>query len=230
MNSLPRPALAARLHRSAVHLDQPLDERQPDPKPALRPVERAIRLGEQVEHGGEQVGGDADPVSRTRIDRRRRRRGSAARSDAPARVGVLGRVVQQVGRPPASAAPGRRSVEHRARQAGTSSWWRNWSISGRTASTACASDRLQFDRLLTSSRIFPCVMRRHVEQVVHQPDQVASAGGRSRRCAHRTRVGSSAFWRSTSLALRIGASGLRSSWASIDRNSFFCRSACWTSW
>ena len=62
-NSLPRPrpslvastvppCISTRLRTSV----------RPRPRPALRPVERVVDLGEQVEDAGEHLGGDADPV------------------------------------------------------------------------------------------------------------------------------------------------------------------------
>src|SRR4029453_386175 len=51
------------LHRdaAAVHLDQGLDERQPDAQPGQGPIERRVHLREHVEYALELIGGDADP-------------------------------------------------------------------------------------------------------------------------------------------------------------------------
>ena len=172
-NSLPWPGPSlCGLDRPAVHLDQPPHERQADAQPALRPVERAVRLREQVEHARQHVRRDADAgvadaddapapsVSRSALSQMR-----------PPGVGVLGRVVEQVGEHLGQ--PGRVAVHPDRlggkldRQAGgrgrrsAAGWPR------RPAATTAARSTGSIRR-----RILPRVMRRHVEQVVHQADQV----------------------------------------------------------
>ena len=44
LGPLPGPVAVDR-HRPAVQLDHLLDQRQPDPEPALRPVQRPVRPG-----------------------------------------------------------------------------------------------------------------------------------------------------------------------------------------
>ena len=55
---------ALRLDRAAVQLDQALHQREPEPEPALRAVERLARLEEQIEHVRQQLRRDADAVVR----------------------------------------------------------------------------------------------------------------------------------------------------------------------
>ena len=55
----PRPG-AVRGHRAAVHLDDPLDERQADAEAAARASAGAIGLPEHVEHARQHLGMDAD--------------------------------------------------------------------------------------------------------------------------------------------------------------------------
>src|SRR5205823_10949692 len=47
-------------NRAAVHLDQPLHQREADAQSALGAVERAGALHEKIEHFGPQRGGNAD--------------------------------------------------------------------------------------------------------------------------------------------------------------------------
>ena len=65
MKVLPWPGPGALdLDRAAVHRHEGPDQGQADPQPALRAVERALDLGEQVEDPGEHLGGDAPRPSR----------------------------------------------------------------------------------------------------------------------------------------------------------------------
>ena len=57
---LPRPA-ARCAHRAAVHLDEPLDEREPEPEPALAAVEGGVRLREGLEEPRQHLGLDPAP-------------------------------------------------------------------------------------------------------------------------------------------------------------------------
>ena len=45
-----------------MHLDQPLDQRQPDAQAAGGPLDAPVHLGEHVEDVGQRLGRDADPV------------------------------------------------------------------------------------------------------------------------------------------------------------------------
>ena len=56
---LPGPSLCAST-RAAVHLDQPLHQRQADAQPALRALQGAVDLGEHLEDAGQHLGRDAD--------------------------------------------------------------------------------------------------------------------------------------------------------------------------
>ena len=60
LRALPRFALD--LHASAVQLHQPPHDREPDPEPTLRAIERRRGLGEEIEHPGLHLRGDADAV------------------------------------------------------------------------------------------------------------------------------------------------------------------------
>ncbi len=96
-NSLPWPEPGAGgADAPAVQLDQLPDQGQPDPQPPLGAVERAVRLGEQVE--------DRAAAAPARCRSRCRGRGSGGlvlaagrpASIRPPRLGVLGGVVQEV--------------------------------------------------------------------------------------------------------------------------------------
>ena len=82
-------------HASSVHFDQPLDHRQSDTEAALRTIERAIALHEQIEHLRQQILRDPDAIV-----------GNRSTASAPScldsqvnlsvGIGVLGRVRQDV--------------------------------------------------------------------------------------------------------------------------------------
>ena len=55
----PKPSLVDR-NPPAVKLGQPANDRQTDAQPTFRPMQRAIGLGEQIEHIRQQIGADAD--------------------------------------------------------------------------------------------------------------------------------------------------------------------------
>ena len=63
VNVLPLPSAGA-LGRdgAAVHLDQPLDQRQPDAQAAGGALDAPVHLAEHVEDAAERLGRDADPV------------------------------------------------------------------------------------------------------------------------------------------------------------------------
>ena len=84
--------------------------------------------------------------------------------------------------------------------------------------------RREIDRLLPQ-RDLSARDAAHVQQVVHQPGQVVDLALDD---AGRALVACPASWapaRRIATALRIGASGLRSSWPSMARNSLIRRSA-----
>ena len=88
-------AVALRLDGAAVHLDQPLHQRQADAQPALRALQRPVHLGEHVEDAGQHLGRDAD-AGVPDPDHRLLAVPLDGEPDAPAALGVLGGVVQQV--------------------------------------------------------------------------------------------------------------------------------------
>ena len=92
---LARP-VAAGLDAPAVQLDQPLDQRQADAEPALRPHQRRFRLREHLEDARQHLGGDADAVVLDRHDHVAPLP-LGTQPDAAAFLGVLGGVVEQVG-------------------------------------------------------------------------------------------------------------------------------------
>jgi hypothetical protein len=79
-----------------VHLDQAAHHGQADPQPALPAPDRAVGLGEHVEHARQRFGRDADPGVAHR-DQRHPVLAPDLDPDAAARIGVLGGVVEQVG-------------------------------------------------------------------------------------------------------------------------------------
>ena len=91
----PRP-LALRVDAAAVHLDEPLDQRQADAQPALRALERASTWVNMSNTAGSISGGMPMPVVAHRAPRPRRPCRSAVSQIAAARLGVLAGVVEQV--------------------------------------------------------------------------------------------------------------------------------------
>ena len=204
--------------RAAVQFDETSHERQPDPEPAPRAIQRMVGLHEEIEDVSLHLGRDADPgVSHSQhglvafaAERDR---------DPAAGLGVLGGVVQQVrddlfqtGRVALDPQRLGREMTSKAR-AGTRS------IRGRAASTACSTTELKSTAFLRSSTL-PRVIRE------------TSKRSSSRRVmcwiwrpATSSDSSTSAFpWTCMRMICRVfasGASGLRSSWASMARNSSF---------
>ncbi len=79
-----------------MQLDQPLDQRQADAQPALRPHQRPLRLRENLEDARQHLGHDADAVVLDRHDHVAPLP-LGGQPDATAILGVLGGVVEQVG-------------------------------------------------------------------------------------------------------------------------------------
>ena len=79
-----------------MHADQASHQRQADAEPALRAPRRSIDLHEHVEHLRQRVRGDADAVV-LHADHRVAILAAGADRDAPAVVGVLRGVVEEVG-------------------------------------------------------------------------------------------------------------------------------------
>ena len=80
-----------------MHLGEASDQVQPEPEPALRAVQRVADLGEQVEDAGQHFGRDAHAVVADPQDHLGPLDGDA-QTDLAAVLGILGRVVQQVGK------------------------------------------------------------------------------------------------------------------------------------
>ena len=103
---LARPVALGR-DRPAVHLDQALHQREPDPEPAGGPLDAPVHLGEHVEDARQGRGRDADPgVPDGHDDLALAPLGGEP--DAAAPLGVLGAVGEQVARTPGPAGSGRR--------------------------------------------------------------------------------------------------------------------------
>ena len=81
--------------RAAVHLDQPLDQRQPDAEAAGGPLDAPVHLGEHVEDAAQRLGRDADPVVADGDDDLLAAP-LGGEPDVPAARGVLGAVGEQV--------------------------------------------------------------------------------------------------------------------------------------
>ncbi len=64
---LPFPRVLG-LHAASMHLDQSLDQRQPDAQPRLGTFPRPIGLREHVQNVRQQIGGDADARVGTEIE------------------------------------------------------------------------------------------------------------------------------------------------------------------
>ena len=131
----PGPSLRA-CDRAAVHLDEPLDQRQADAQAALRALSERSTCANMSNTRGSISGGDADARCRAPRSRASSPSRSAEQPDAAAPGGVLGGVVQQVGHDLAQPrevglAPAARAAAPARRQV-----WRPASISGRLVSTA----------------------------------------------------------------------------------------------
>ena len=173
MNSLPLPGPSLRASTVPPCIStRRLDQRQPDAQPPLRPVQRALALGEQVEDLGQEFRARCPtPVSRTRMAT-----WSASplgrQPDLPARFGVLGGVVQQVDRSPASSRVASASSQIGSSGSDTiSSWLAPADSSARTVSIAPRTDRRQLHALLAQLDLAPGDPR-DVQQVVDQAGQV----------------------------------------------------------
>ena len=95
-NSAPRPSAGAACRDAAVvHLDDSLDQREPDAQAALGPGQRRAALDEQVEDGVEALGRNAHAVV-AYPDRRFARVALELDPDGAAIRSVLGRVVDEV--------------------------------------------------------------------------------------------------------------------------------------
>ena len=164
-------ARAAGLDRSAVHLDQPLHQRQPMPSP---PCDRSSERSTCVNISkmrGELVGGDADAGVRDRRPRASLRLPLDGQPDVPPGLRVLAAVVQQVAEHLGQPRRVGVQVDRLARQRRPAS---SCAASGRAAgvaSTACwitdaSSTRLlaQLDSIVGDAA--------QVEQVIDQPHQL----------------------------------------------------------
>ena len=179
VNSLPRPGPSLwRVDRAAVHLDQPLDQRQADAQAALRALERAVHLGEHLEdRAAASRAGMPMPVSRTVIAASPALPLGGATAMCPPRSVYLAALLSRfentcasrVGS--ASTKTGSRRQRHRQLVAAGAR------CSGRLVSTAASHHRRQLDPLLAQLEL--------------------AAGDAARRRAGRRSAGpSAASWRS----------------------------------
>ena len=217
----PSPSLR-RVDAAAVHLDQAADQGQADAEPPLGAVERAVGLGEQVEDAREQLRGDPDAGVADPDDRLVALSAGLQRDPAP-RLGVLGGVVQQVGEdllePGRVGLAGARLRGERDRQLvaagldqrpGGLDGAGDGLARGRPAPCGAGSCRVLIRE--TSSRSSTSRARCRtcrsaiVRRLLGRPASSAPSGGGGGRSGS-------------------GARGLRSSWASIARNSSLRRSA-----
>src|SRR5271156_6264759 len=92
--TLPEP-LAPGPNAPAMHLDELLHQRKPDPEPAMDARQGSIRLREEIEHAGHQLRRNTGAII---ADADYGLLASASRRalDAAARLGKLGRIVKQV--------------------------------------------------------------------------------------------------------------------------------------
>ena len=147
VNVLPRPGPSLwAVDPPAVHLHEPLHQRQPDAQPALGPVERRSTWREHVE----DPSAASPPGCRSRCPAptRRRRRPPArrpARSCRPRRC--TWRRCSAGSRAPAPAGSGRPSTITGSGGRVTASAWPAASMSGRLVSTALLDDRPPVDPL-----------------------------------------------------------------------------------
>ena len=226
MNSLPRPApsLRASMVPPCISTSR-ARERQADAEAALaaRVVGRPSRLNISKMRGSAS-GAMPMPLSRTLIAHRRRPRAAPTARCAPPSCGVLGGVVEQVGedlREPHRIAvqPQRLGGQRDARAGGRAAW-----IERLAGLDGVAHDRRQLDALAPQLEACRGVMRdissrsstRRTRWLTWRSmmSRIAPALARRRPAAA-----------AACSALRSGASGLRSSCASVARNSSLRRSA-----
>ena len=211
-NSLPcpGPALYA-LTRAAVQLHQPLapaSARCPA-RPASAPASgRPARTGRRC--AAACPAAMPTPVSRT-ASRPVVLRARPSRLMLPGRAGVLGRVGEQVGDHL------RQPHQVGLTQTGSSGSMHLQPVAARVERRLGGLHRRAAPRSRGRSRSrpqldLPAHDARHVEQVVHQPHQMAAAAAPSCARACSAPPGSASGIFSRCSALRIGASGLRSSW------------------
>jgi carbonic anhydrase len=214
-------ARAARLHAAAVQLDQALDHREPDAQAAAAAVERRVDLVEQLEQPAELVGSMPTPSSSTSI--------------STVAAVVLERTAM---RPPSgvyfAALPSRLPricasrtgsaiVQTGSRGSSSDSAWPRAAQSPAAASAASRSAAATSTRS-RASVIVPRVMRltssRSSTRCASWPVWRIAI-----RIASRPRAVIDSVRSTTRSALVSGASGLRSSCASMARNSSLRRSA-----
>ena len=200
---------------------------RPIPRP---PWERSSERSTWVNRSktrGEHLGGDADPVVADPEDGLVARPASTSRSILPPSsvylAALFSRLESTWASRTRSAFTGnrlRRAGRRSARACGHRSAG-GWSRRRGRRSTAASTGSLR-------SWILPPRDPRDVEQVVDQADQLLDLAADD--VAGPLEVGVlESRARRISTALRIGARGLRSSWASIARNSFLRRSFSWMS-
>nr|WP_229792281.1 hypothetical protein [Lysobacter bugurensis] len=153
-----------------MHLDQALHQRQADTEAALRAVRRALALGEQFEHHGQQAGTDAEAVvGHVQRDGVAVRGGADA--DLPAFRRVTRRVVEEIGddlhEPGAVALHGQRFRWHRRGQRVAARIDERAHLFHRGRDDGAHVDRrdVELDQAACHAR--------HVEQVVHEGRDVA---------------------------------------------------------
>ena len=204
-----------------------MNERQADAQPAFGAVERTVELGEQVEDARQHLRGDADAGVADAEDRlvalALHRQGRSARPSGVYFAALLRRLASICASRAGSAA-----THSGARRQGDRQLVPPF-VDQRPARFDGAGhgrrhvDRFGFQLHLAAGDA------RHVEQVVHQPDHLFHlAVDHVARPTSRPSSSPTAC-RRICTALRIGASGLRSSWASMARNSFLRRSCSWMS-
>ncbi len=226
VNSLPLSgAVALRLDRAAVQLARArCASARPMPSPPCARSSARSTCAEHVEDVRQVLRGDADAVvPHARPPRSRRRRSAVSRMCPPGSActcaALLSRLANTCARRAGSASSAHRLRRQRHREVVARA-----SISGRAVSTRAARTTLASSTRSRRSSSLPLRDAADVEQVVDQAHHVLQLAldDVARRAARAGRR--SPARRSSSSALRIGASGLRSSCASVARNSSLRRS------
>ena len=219
----PAEARAVGLHRAAVHLHQPPHQRQADAQAALR---RGPASGPPGRTGRRRAA--ACPARcrcrcPARAARPRRPPAPAVRQMRPPGSVYLAALFSRLASTWASRTGSASTHSGSGGSATSSSCWRA-SMSGRLVSTARATTAATSTGSLRKLDL-AAGDARHVQQVVHQAGQVLHLPLHHVARLRHARPASAPASRRICRPLRMGASGLRSSWASIARNSSLRRSA-----
>ena len=223
MNSLPLPGLRFGVDRAAVQFDQPAHQRQADAQAALGPFQRPVRLAEHVEYVGQRFARDADSVVANHDDGLRPVQPGFDLDPAPSSVNfaLLFNRLEKTW-PSAS--------DRRSRKSARSGSVTGQLVTGRVNQRpARFRPRLRTTAPIRSRSLRSSILSREMRLTSRRSStsRVICCTCRSMTCAASSRqsIVAAVASAASSNPLRIGASGLRSSCASVARNWSLRRSA-----